>query len=86
MRRRAPSGGWSAGTGFPLWQMTANAMADDRQRCLEAAMDDFLTKPVSKRRLYDLLEGLRAPAEDELVGGRLSGCVTIAVNSIIACD
>ena len=61
--------GLERGHRLPIVAMTANAMADDRQRCLEAAMDDFLTKPVSKRRLYDLLEGLRAPAEDELVGG-----------------
>ena len=78
--------GLERGHRLPIVAMTANAMADDRQRCLEAGMDDFLTKPVSKRRLYDLLEGLRAPAEDELVGGRLSGCVTVAVNSILACD
>ncbi len=43
--------------------MTANAMTDDRQRCLDAGMDDFLAKPVSKRQLYDLLEGLRAPGD-----------------------
>jgi signal transduction histidine kinase/ActR/RegA family two-component response regulator len=44
--------------------MTANAMAEDRQRCLEAGMDDFLTKPVSKARMYDLLETLSTQADD----------------------
>ena len=32
--------------------MTANAMQDDRQRCLDAGMDDFETKPIDPDRLY----------------------------------
>ena len=54
------------GRRLPIVAMTANATAEDRQRCLDAGMDDFLAKPVSARLLFDLLEGLGVPVQDGL--------------------
>ena len=39
----------------PVVAITANAMVDDKQRCLDAGMDDFLPKPFNKSTLSDLL-------------------------------
>jgi PAS domain S-box-containing protein len=50
------------GTGahLPIIAMTAYAMKGDRERCLEAGMDNYVAKPINSKQLFEMIDGVRS--------------------------
>ena len=41
---------------IPIVAMTANALEGDREKCLEAGMDDYIAKPINQTDIVDIIE------------------------------
>jgi two-component system sensor histidine kinase/response regulator len=48
---------------MPIIAMTAYATEGDRERCLEAGMDDYVSKPISAAKLFQAIDNLLPPEE-----------------------
>jgi CheY-like chemotaxis protein len=64
----------STGVHLPIIALTAHAMKGDREQCLTAGMDGYITKPIRPQELDEILEGYlarrSAPAKTEEIAGQ----------------
>jgi len=63
---------------LPIIAMTANAMAGDRERCLQAGMDDYLSKPIARAALHALLQRWVQRSRDVAASRLLDGDTPVA--------
>ena len=68
-RSWAMSGRWEV---TPIVAMTAHVMEGDRERCLEAGMDDYVAKPIQPADLFAAIERVTRRFESTDVEGRLN--------------
>ncbi len=61
------------GTHIPIVAMTANAMQGDRERCLEAGMDEYISKPIRARDLFQTIETVLGLEQREETGSEPGG-------------
>jgi PAS domain S-box-containing protein len=60
-------------THVPIVAMTAHAMEGDRERCLDAGMDGYVTKPVEAERLIEAVESAAGSFDPGRAVARLRG-------------
>jgi two-component system sensor histidine kinase/response regulator len=63
----------SSGGHIPIVAMTAHAMEGDRDRCLKAGMDGYVTKPVEADRLVESVESAAGTFDPHVAAARLGG-------------
>jgi PAS domain S-box-containing protein len=63
---RLRAGGWR----LPIIALTANVSEEQRQKCLAAGMDDFLSKPMEAAQLAQILDRWTAPPVEAVFAER----------------
>ena len=54
-----------AGITIPVVALTANAMSDDRHKCIKAGFNDYLAKPIDREKLYKMLKKFLTAVSNE---------------------
>jgi CheY-like chemotaxis protein len=71
-----------SGDHIPIIAMTAYAIKGDRERCLAAGMDEYVSKPISSQNLFEAIEGL-LPAQYKATAASETDAQTVDRQSLL---
>jgi len=54
---------------IPIVAMTAHAMKGDHERCIEAGMDGYVSKPINAKELFEVIEKITTSSKEKEQGG-----------------
>ncbi len=79
----------TAGGHLPVVAMTAHAMKEVRDQCLQAGMDDYVSKPIRSAELYEVIDRVlagRPPSEAPRDSSPEPGILVDPKTLLAACD
>jgi two-component system, sensor histidine kinase and response regulator len=77
-RKEAKDGGH-----LPIIALTAHALQGDKEKCLRAGMDSYVSKPIDAEKLFDAIDGLIAIPRVAAPAGASNGAMVLDVESLL---
>lgn len=73
---------------IPIIALTARALKEDKEKCIEAGMNDYISKPLKKEKLFKVLDGImpRGISQETIASGERSRSSCSGEKKVFTCE